>query len=118
VAARRGIDSGVEQLTVYTHFPDERSLYEACQTHWLQASPPPDPSVHARVADPAARTTALERTVDLLLRGRRLRGGRRRRIAAALAVALEFSTWEALIASGLDDDESANVAAAMVAGVT
>src|ERR671919_2710297 len=35
--------AGVERLTVYRHFPDERSLFEACTGHWRASHPPPDP---------------------------------------------------------------------------
>src|SRR3954464_14335334 len=36
--------AGVQRLTVYRHFPDERDLLAACSAHWLGADPPPDPS--------------------------------------------------------------------------
>ncbi len=35
--------AGVERLTVYRHFPDERSLMLACTSHYQAANPPPDP---------------------------------------------------------------------------
>lgn len=35
--------AGVERLTVYRHFPDERSIYRACASCWLESHPPPDP---------------------------------------------------------------------------
>src|ERR1700755_2934330 len=34
--------AGVQRLTVYRHFPDERELLAACSAHWLGADPPPD----------------------------------------------------------------------------
>ena len=34
--------AGVQRLTVYRHFPDERDLLAACSAHWLGADPPPD----------------------------------------------------------------------------
>src|SRR3954465_6854432 len=36
--------AGVQRLTVYRHFPDERELFAACNAHWLAPPPPPDPS--------------------------------------------------------------------------
>jgi AcrR family transcriptional regulator len=36
--------AGVQRLTVYTHFPDQRSLFEACTTHWFGLHPPPEPA--------------------------------------------------------------------------
>jgi AcrR family transcriptional regulator len=34
--------AGVERHTVYAHFPDERSLFRACSTHWRGRHPRPD----------------------------------------------------------------------------
>ncbi len=47
--------AGVQRLTVYRHFPDERSLFEACSAHWTARNPKPDPSSWAAVDDPEAR---------------------------------------------------------------
>jgi AcrR family transcriptional regulator len=47
--------AGVGRLTVYRHFPDERSLFTACTRHYFAANPPPDPAAWARVDDPSAR---------------------------------------------------------------
>src|SRR4051794_33300540 len=47
--------AGVQRLTVYRHFPDERDLLAACSAHWLAADPPPDPGAWTAVADPRAR---------------------------------------------------------------
>ena len=47
--------AGVQRLTVYRHFPDERSLYEACSSHWAAQNPAPDPSAWATVDDPEER---------------------------------------------------------------
>jgi AcrR family transcriptional regulator len=52
--------AGVERLTVYKHFPDDRALYAACQSHWLALVPPPDPAAHAAL-DPDERTNAVLR---------------------------------------------------------
>lgn len=56
IAAR----AGVQRLTVYRHFPDERSLFQACTAHWLADNPPPGPGAWHGVEDPEQRTrTAL-----------------------------------------------------------
>ncbi|MEA2682621.1 MAG: hypothetical protein QOK05_949 [Chloroflexota bacterium] len=51
--------AGVQRLTVYNHFPDERGLYEACGEHWMSQNPPPDPSDALELRDPAARLRAV-----------------------------------------------------------
>lgn len=53
---------------------------------------------------------------DVLLRGRSLRGGARRRTAAALGHALAFATWRSLAREeGLRDDEAAALMCSFVA---
>jgi AcrR family transcriptional regulator len=47
--------AGVQRLTVYRHFPDERSLYAACGGQWMADHPLPDTSPWALVEDPAER---------------------------------------------------------------
>lgn len=47
--------AGVERLTVYRHFPDERALFGACSSHWIAGHPMPDPEPWRAVADPVAR---------------------------------------------------------------
>ena len=47
--------AGVQRLTVYRHFPDERSLLQACSAHWRAGHPAPDPSPWPAVADPDER---------------------------------------------------------------
>ncbi len=47
--------AGVQRLTVYRHFPDERSLFRACAGHWAAENPLPDPSAWAAVDDPEER---------------------------------------------------------------
>jgi AcrR family transcriptional regulator len=47
--------AGVQRLTVYRHFPDERTLFEACSGHWTARNPKPDPSTWPAIDDPAER---------------------------------------------------------------
>ena len=47
--------AGVERLTVYRHFPDERALLSACSGHWNASNPPPDPASWTQIADPEER---------------------------------------------------------------
>jgi AcrR family transcriptional regulator len=50
--------AGVQRATVYRHFPDDASLFEACSAHWVAANAPPDPSAWASVSDPDQRARA------------------------------------------------------------
>ncbi len=51
--------AGVQRLTVYNNFPDERQLFEACGAHWLGENPPPDPTAALGVKNPAERLRAV-----------------------------------------------------------
>jgi AcrR family transcriptional regulator len=47
--------AGVQRHTVYAHFPDETSLFQACSSHWIDANPFPDGSEWLEIADPGQR---------------------------------------------------------------
>ena len=47
--------AGVQRHTVYAHFPDERTLYEACTRHWMETHPFPEVEAWTSVADPVQR---------------------------------------------------------------
>src|SRR5215210_5297504 len=47
--------AGVQRLTVYRHFPDERALLGACSAHWRAGHPAPDPSPWPPIEDPEDR---------------------------------------------------------------
>ena len=47
--------AGVTRPTVYAHFPDTRSLFEACSGLWLETTPPPDRDAWRSISDPARR---------------------------------------------------------------
>ena len=52
--------AGVQRLTVYRHFPDEASMFQACTTHYLELHPPPNFADWAEIEDPLKQTnTAL-----------------------------------------------------------
>lgn len=54
-------EAGVSRPTLYAHFPDEASLFQACTMHWLSQDPPPDPGAWAEIDHPAERVAvALE----------------------------------------------------------
>lgn len=46
--------AGVTRPTVYAHFPDDRSLFEACSGHVRERVPPPDPAPWCLISDPVA----------------------------------------------------------------
>jgi AcrR family transcriptional regulator len=47
--------AGVQRLTVYRHFPDERSLLSACSSHYKAHNPAPDPQPWSEISDPEDR---------------------------------------------------------------
>src|SRR5579884_232198 len=47
--------AGVQRVTVYSHFPDDASLFAACSAHWRSLHPAPDPSAWATIAEPHER---------------------------------------------------------------
>lgn len=47
--------AGVQRLTVYKHFPDERALFSACTAHYQVEHPAPDPTAWKQITDPEAR---------------------------------------------------------------
>lgn len=47
--------AGVQRLTVYRHFPDDRSLFQACSGHWTARHPRPDPLAWTAVDEPEER---------------------------------------------------------------
>ena len=47
--------AGVQRLTVYNHFPDDRQLFGACSAHFIGDHPPPDVGAWVAIADPRER---------------------------------------------------------------
>lgn len=47
--------AGVTRPTVYSHFPDQRSLFKACTGYGYETDPPPAAAPWRRVRDPEAR---------------------------------------------------------------
>lgn len=50
--------AGVQRLTVYRHFPDDRTLFEACSALSQERHPSPDPALWVEIGDPRARAEA------------------------------------------------------------
>src|ERR671928_714730 len=61
--------AGVNRVTVYRHFPDARTLLEACSAHARRVNPPPDVDRWRRIDDPRRRTeVALTQLYDYFRR--------------------------------------------------
>jgi AcrR family transcriptional regulator len=61
--------AGVNRVTVYRHFPDARTLLEACSAHASRLNPPPDLDAWRRIDDPRLRTeVALTQLYDYFRR--------------------------------------------------
>jgi len=86
--------AGVERLTVYRHFPDERSMFEACTTHYAIQVPGPDPSSWAGTEDPAERLrTALLAFYDYYRRSEDVLTHAARDVPQLPALAAALSPW-------------------------
>lgn len=48
-------EAGVQRATVYRHFPDQLSLFQACTAHYYGQHPNPDFTAWAEISDPAKR---------------------------------------------------------------
>lgn len=65
--------AGVRRSTLYRHFPDEGTLFDACSAHWAAANPPPDLGAWAAIDDPDERLrTALEELYAFFRRTERM----------------------------------------------
>lgn len=145
-------EAGVQRATVYRHFPDDETLFNACTAHFYARHPMPDPEQWAAIADPDERLRValgdlyawfgrtepmltrtrrdrehvppkfvqrflsyFEAVHATLMRGRRERGRRRARVAAAIAHAIGFPTWQSLTREQeIDDDDAIDLMLGMV----
>jgi AcrR family transcriptional regulator len=136
--------AGVQRLTVYRHFPEERDLFAACGAHWRAENPPPDPAPWAAITDPQERLiTALSAIYGWYRANEGMIGNTERDAPAlpalaavadpsayldpvrdllgppeqraALGHALAFSTWRSLTRDqGLSDETAAALIARIV----
>ena len=51
--------AGVQRLTVYNNFPDEKALFDACGAYWLAENPPPDPTAALETKNQTERLRAV-----------------------------------------------------------
>jgi AcrR family transcriptional regulator len=115
--------AGVRRSTLYRHFPDEGSLFDACSAHWNAENPPPDPAAWAAIDDPDERTRSgladlygfYGRTSDMLenlLRDERTHAAVRERFSAFHGY-LDVARDELLRGRGLRSAARRRVAAAV-----
>lgn len=93
--------AGVRRSTVYRHFPDEASLFDACSAHWAAANPPPDLAGWEPIADPEERLgTALGQLYDFYGRTERMMENLHRDEVTMPLVAQQFSGFHEYLAAG------------------
>jgi AcrR family transcriptional regulator len=100
--------AGVERLTVYRHFGDDREIFAACDAHFREMTPPPDAAAWTGIADPADRVrTALLAFYDFYQRGESMIANAQRDAATLPALAEVLAPQRALIARVGEDLRSA-----------
>jgi len=92
--------AGVQRLTVYRHFSDEKALFEACTSHWLELNPPPQPALWASATDPSERVkVALSAFFRYYSSTRRMWRSSHRDVADVPALARPMAQFSAFVAS-------------------
>src|SRR5687767_13662718 len=95
--------AGVERLTVYRHFADERAMFEACSAHFTRDVPWPDPAGWAGLAEPAERLrAALLAFYDYYRRGEDMFAHVYRDAPRLPALAAVLSPWEEFVGAVRD----------------
>ena len=96
--------AGVERLTVYRHFPDERAMFEACTTHYATEVPGPDPETWAGIEEPAERLrTALLSFYEYYRRAEDVLTHAVRDLPQLPALAVVLSPWEEFVGRVRDE---------------
>jgi AcrR family transcriptional regulator len=90
--------AGVERLTVYRHFPDETSMFEACTAHYATEVPGPDSASWAATEEPAERLrAALLAFYDYYRRAEDVLTHAVRDVPQLPALAAVLSPWEGFV---------------------
>src|SRR5918993_3009485 len=96
--------AGVERLTVYRHFPDERSMFEACTSHYATLVPGPDPAGWTGKEEPAERLrAALLAFYDYYRRAEDVLTHAVRDVPQLPALAAVLSPWEKFVGGVRED---------------
>ena len=95
--------AGVRRSTVYRHFPDEATLFDACSSHWEAANPVPDMGAWASIEDPDERLrTALDELYAYYRGTERMMENLHRDEMTVPLVAERFAGYHGYIASARD----------------
>jgi AcrR family transcriptional regulator len=133
--------AGVQRRTVYNHFPDDSTLFEACSAHWGALHPPPDPEawtdlrhglreLYAWYRETERMTANVLRDAEVLPSLRAVlepglgaymaavrdvlsrQAGRSPRVEAALRLVTDFHSWRSL--ASLGDEEAVELSTGLV----
>jgi AcrR family transcriptional regulator len=133
--------AGVQRRTVYNHFPDDATLFEACSAHWRALHPPPDPAgwtdvrqglreLYAWYRETEPMTANVLRDAEALPSLRAVmepgfgsymaavrdvlgkEAGRGSRVEAAIRLVTDFHSWRSL--APLGDEEAVELSAGLV----
>jgi AcrR family transcriptional regulator len=92
--------AGVQRLTVYRHFPNEKAIFEACTSHWLELNPPPQPEAWASISDVSERVrTALSAFFRYYSATKRMWRSSHRDVDDVPALARPMAGYSAFVAS-------------------
>ena len=95
--------AGVQRLTVYRHFPDETSVFQACTSHWLSLNPPPDPAGWRSIPEgPERLSAALAAFYEYYGATHRMWSAAHRDAADVPALREPMATFAAFVASVAD----------------
>jgi AcrR family transcriptional regulator len=95
--------AGVRRSTVYRHFPDEATLFDACSSHWEAANPIPDMDAWASIDDPGERLrTALDELYAYYRRTERMMENLHRDERTVPVVAERFAGYHQYLATARD----------------
>jgi AcrR family transcriptional regulator len=95
--------AGVRRSTVYRHFPDEATLFDACSSHWEAANPVPDTAPWQSIDDPDQRLrTALEELYAYYRRTERMMDNLHRDEVTMPLVAERFAGYHGYVAAARD----------------
>jgi len=95
--------AGVRRSTVYRHFPDEATLFDACSSHWEAEHPVPDMGAWASVEDPDERLrTALDELYAFYRRTERMMENLHRDERTMPLVAERFAGYHGYIDAARD----------------